>query len=138
MSKIPKAQIKDQKSKTKRKSEDTFAYRTVTISTLLSLIFFVVSLLFNTGIISIFVDINLIFDIVNILIKGIAILLFFLFMMVSIGNYKEMTGKPLGWKELLLLFILSLGQTLLNYIVFIFTLVGLLLILVYLYLVQEI
>jgi hypothetical protein len=138
MSKIPKAQIKDQKSKTKRKSEDTFAYRTVTISTLLSLIFFVVSLLFNTGIISIFVDINLIFDIVNILIKGIAILLFFLFMMISIGNYKEMTGKPLGWKELLLLFILSLGQTLLNYIVFIFTLVGLLLILVYLYLVQEI
>lgn len=138
MSKIPKAQIKDQKSKTKRKSEDTFAYRTVMISTLLSLIFFVVSLLFNTGIISIFVDINLIFDIVNILIKGIAILLFFLFMMISIGNYKEMTGKPLGWKELLLLFILSLGQTLLNYIVFIFTLVGLLLILVYLYLVQEI
>jgi len=138
MSKIPKAQIKDQKSKTKRKSEDTFAYRTVTISTLLSLIFFVVSLLFNTGIISIFVDINLIFDIVNILIKGIAILLFFLFMMISIGNYKEMTGKPLGWKELLLLFILSLGQTLLNYVVFIFTLVGLLLILVYLYLVQEI
>lgn len=138
MSKIPKAQIKDQKSKTKRKSEDTFAYRTVTISTLLSLIFFVVSLLFNTGIISIFVDINLIFDIVNILIKGIAILLFFLFIMISIGNYKEMTGKPLGWKELLLLFILSLGQTLLNYIVFIFTLVGLLLILVYLYLVQEI
>ena len=138
MSKIPKAQIKDQKSKTKRKSEDTFAYRTVKISTLLSLIFFVVSLLFNTGIISIFADINLIFDIVNILIKGIAILLFFLFMMISIGNYKEMTGKPLGWKELLLLFILSLGQTLLNYIVFIFTLVGLLLILVYLYLVQEI
>ncbi|MHA1990691.1 MAG: hypothetical protein ACW98A_06970 [Candidatus Hodarchaeales archaeon] len=138
MSKIPKAQIKDQKSKTKRKSEDKFAYRTVTISTLLSLIFFVVSLLFNTGIISIFVGINLIFDILNIIIKGIAILLFFLFMMISIGNYKEMTGKPLGWKELLLLFILSLGQTLLNYYVFIFTLIGLLLILVYLYLVQEI
>jgi len=138
MSKIPKVQTKDQKSKTRRRSEDKFAYRTVVISTVLSLIFFAVSLLFNIGIISIFADINLIFDILDILIKVIAILLFFLFMMISIGNYKEMTGKPLGWKELLLLFILSIGQTLLNYIVFISTFIGLLLILVYLYLVQEI
>lgn len=138
MSKIPKVQTKDQKSKTRRRSEDKFAYRTVVISTVLSLIFFAVSLLFNIGIISIFADINLIFDIIDILIKVIAILLFFLFMMISIGNYKEMTGKPLGWKELLLLFILSIGQTLLNYIVFISTFIGLLLILVYLYLVQEI
>ena len=138
MSKIPKVQTKDQKSKTRRRSEDKFAYRTVVISTVLSLIFFAVSLLFNFGIISIFADINLIFDILDILIKVIAILLFFLFMMISIGNYKEMTGKPLGWKELLLLFILSIGQTLLNYIVFISTFIGLLLILVYLYLVQEI
>lgn len=137
MSKIPKVQTKDQKSKTRRRSEDKFAYRTVVISTVLSLIFFVVSLLFNIGIISIFADINLIFDIIDILIKVIAILLFFLFMMISIGNYKEMTGKPLGWKEFLLLFILSIGQTLLNYIVFISTFIGLLLILVYLYLVQE-
>ncbi len=137
MSKIPKVQIKDQKSKTRRRSEDKFAYRTVIISTVLSLIFFVVSLLFNTGIISIFVGTSLIFDIVDIFIKVMAILLFFLFMMISIGNYKEMTGKPLGWKEVLLLFILSLGQTLLNYIVFFFTFIGLLLILIYLYLVQE-
>ena len=137
MSKIPKVQTKDQKSKTRRRSEDKFAYRTVVISTVLSLIFFVVSLLFNTAIISIFANINLIFDILDLLIKVVAILLFFLFMMISIGNYKEMTGKPLDWKEVLLLFILSLGQTLLNYIVFFFTFIGLLLILIYLYLVQE-
>ncbi|MHA1933510.1 MAG: hypothetical protein ACW96X_13280, partial [Promethearchaeota archaeon] len=120
MSKIPKGQIKDQKLKSKRKSEDKFAYRTVVASTVLSLFFFVVSLLFNTGIISIFEGRSLIFDIVNISIKVIAILLFFLFMIISIGNYKEMTGKPINWKEFLLLFILSLGQTLLNYLVFIF------------------
>jgi len=137
MSKIPKVQIKDQKSKTRRRSDDKFAYRTVVISTVLSLIFFVVSLLFNTGIISIFADINLIFDIIDVLIKVIAILLFFLFMLISIGNYKETTGKPLGWKEFLLLFILSLGQTLLNFIVFIITFIGLLIVLVYLYLVQD-
>ncbi len=137
MSKIPKVQTKDQKSKTRRRSEDKFAYRTVVISTALSLIFFVVSLLFNTAIISIFANINLIFDILDLSIKVVSILLFFLFMMISIGNYKEMTGKPLSWKEFLLLFILSLGQALLNYLVFILTFVGLLLILVYLYLVQE-
>jgi hypothetical protein len=138
MSKIPKVQPKGQKSKNRRKSDDKFAYRTVVISTAFSLIFFVVSLLFNTGIISVFVGINLIFDIVDIVIKVVAILLFFLFMMISIGNYKEMTGKPVDWKEFLLLFVLSLGQTLLSYIVFTFTLIGLLVILIYLYLVQEI
>jgi len=137
MSKIPKVQIKEQKLKTKRRSEDKFAYRTVVISTVLSLIFFVVSLLFNTAIFSFFANINLIFDILDISIKVVSILLFFLFMMISLGNYKEMTGKPLDWKEVLLLFILSLGQALLNYIVFFFTFIGLLLILIYLYLVQE-
>jgi hypothetical protein len=137
MSKIPKIQTKDREPKSKSRSEDKFAYRTVVISTALSLIFYVISLLFNAEIISIFTGTNLIFYILDILIKVIAILLFFLFMMISIGNYKEMTGKPLGWKEFLLLFILSLGQTLLNYIVFIFTFIGLLLILIYLFLVQE-
>ncbi len=138
MSKIPKVQTKDQKSKSKRISEDKFAFRTVVISCVLGLIFFVISILFNLEIISIFVGINLFSNIIDILIKVIVILLFFLFMMISIGNYKEMAGKPLDWKELLLLFILSLGQTILNYIVFIFTFLGLLLILIYLYLVQEI
>ncbi len=137
MSKVPKVQTKDQKPKTRRISEDKFAYRTVVISTALSLIFYVISLLFNIEIILIFAGINLIFDIINILVKVIVILLFFLFMMISMGNYKEMTGNPLDWKEILLLFTLSLGQTLLNYIVFTFTLIGLLLILIYLYLVQE-
>jgi hypothetical protein len=138
MSKIPKVQTKDQKSKTRRRSDDKFAYRTVVISTALSLIFFIISLLFNTGIISVFGGINLIFDILDVTIKAGAIILFFLFIMISIGNYKEMTGKPIDWKEFLLLFILSLGQTLLSYLVFLFTLIGLLVIIIYLYLVQEI
>ena len=138
MSKIPKAQTEGQKSNDRRKSEDKFAYRTVVISTAVSLIFLVVSILFNTEILVIFLGINLIFDILNMVIRVITILLFFLFMMISIGNYKEMTGNPLNWKEFLLLSILSLGQALLNYMVFIFTFIGLLIILIYLYLVQEI
>jgi len=137
MSKIPKDQIKEQKSKIKRRSDDKFAYRTVIISCVLSIIFYTVSLLFNVGVISIFTNINILFNMLDVLIKVATILLFFLFMMISVGNYKELTGKPLNWKELLLLIVLSLGQTLLNLWVFVFTFIGLLVIIIYLYIVQE-
>ena len=73
----------------------------------------------------------------DVLIKVATILLFFLFMMISVGNYKELTGKPLGWKELLLLIILSLGQALIDLWVFGFSFFGLLVIIFYLYLIQE-
>ena len=138
MSKIPKDQIHEQRLKKKRISEDKFAYRTVIIGVVFGFIFYVISLLFNIEIITIFVNGNIIFSIVNLLIKVGAPLLFFLFMMISIGNFKELTGKPLDWKELILLFILSIGQTLLDLWVFSFTLVGLIIILIYLFLVQEI
>jgi len=137
MSKIPKDQIKEQKSKIKRRSDDKFAYRTVIISCVLSIIFYAISLLFNVGVISIFTNINILFNMLDVLIKVATILLFFLFMMISVGNYKELTGKPLNWKELLLILVLSLGQTLLNLWVFAFTFIGLLVIIIYLYIVQE-
>lgn len=137
MSKIPKDQIKEQKSKIKRRSDDKFAYRTVIISCVLSIILYTVSLLFNAGVISIFTNINILFNMLDVLIKVATILLFFLFMMISVGNYKELTGKPLNWKELLLFIVLSLGQTLLNLWVFTFTFIGLLVIIIYLYIVQE-
>jgi len=137
MSKIPKDQIKEQKSKIKRRSDDKFAYRTVIISCVLSIIFYAISLLFNVGVISIFTNINILFNMLDVLIKVATILLFFLFMMISVGNYKELTGKPLNWKELLIFIVLSLGQTLLNLWVFAFTLIGLLVIIIYLYIVQE-
>ena len=137
MSKIPKDQIKEQKLKIKRRSDDKFAYRTVIISCFLSIIFYVISLLFNIEVISIFTNNNILFTMLNVLIKVATILLFFLFMMISVGNYKELTGKPLDWKELLLLIVLSLGQTLLNLWVFAFTFIGLFVIIIYLYLVQE-
>lgn len=138
MSKIPKDQNLEQKLKKKRKSDEEFAYRTVIVSAVLGVIFYIISLLLNMGIVSIFNNINIIFDLIGGLIKVVAILLFFLFMMISIGNFKELTGNPLDWKELFLLLILSLGQTILNLGVFIFTLIGLVIILIYLYLVQEI
>ena len=58
-------------------------------------------------------------------------------MMISLGNYKELTGKPVKSKEILFLFGLSLVQTIRSLIVFIFTLIALLLVIFYLYLIQE-
>ena len=137
MSKVPKDQIKEQKLKIKRRSDDKFAYRTVIISCFLSIIFYVISLLFNIEVISIFTNNNILFTMLNVLIQVVTILLFFLFIMISVGNYKELTGKPLDWKELLLLIVLSLGQTLLNLWVFAFTFIGLFVIIIYINLVQE-
>lgn len=137
MSKIPKDQVEQQKSKSKRRFDDKFAYRTVIISTILGLAFYIISLLFNIGIITIFSNVSMLFDIIEGFIKVGATLLFFLFMVISIGNYKELTGKPLGGSLVFLLFLLALGQTIMNTIIFVLTFIGLLIFLIYIYLVQE-
>ncbi|MHA2007410.1 MAG: hypothetical protein ACXABO_06695 [Promethearchaeota archaeon] len=138
MSKIPKDQNIGSKIKKTRKTDEKFAYRTVIISAVLGIIFYIFSLLLNLGFVSIFNSTSAIFGLIDGLIKVVVILLFFLFMMISIGNFKELTGKPLDWKELFLLLIVSLMQTILNLGIFIFTLIGLIIILIYLYLIQEI
>ena len=137
MSKIAKHPNKGKEVKYKKRSDELYAYRTVIISAILGGIFYVLSIFFNIGIITMFFNNNPIVNIIEIAVKVLVILLFFLFMVTSIGNYKELTGNPMDWKELLLLIGFSLGQTLLNLWVFLFTLLGLILILVYLYLVQE-
>ncbi len=138
MSKIPKKSGKEVKTRNQYYTDEEFAYRTVIISAIFGGVFYLISLLFNLEIILILPNQNIIWNIIDILIKVIVILLFFIFMITSIGNYKEITGKPLNWKELLLLILISIGQTILNPWIFIFTLFGLLVILIYLYLVQEI
>ena len=137
MPKITKQTEKNTKSKGKQRSDEKFAFRSVIISALLGGIFYVISLIFNTELLTVNLNQNIIWNILDILIKVGAILLFFIFMITSIGNYKELIGKPLGLKELLLLIIFSLGQALLNLWVFLFTFFGLILILVYLFLVQD-
>ena len=137
MSKIPKQQDKDQKLKEKYRFDEKFAYKTVIISAILGGIFYTLSLFFNTGFITIFMNKNIFWNFIDVLIKVIVILLFFLFMITSVGNYKELMGKPLNWKDLFLLFLLSIGQTILNIWVFTLTLFGLAVILIYFYIVQE-
>ncbi len=138
MSKIPKQTKKELKSKDKYGSDEKFAYRSVIVSAIYGGVFYIISLFFNAELITVFMNQNIIWNIVDILIKVLSILMFFLFMITSIGNYKELIGKPVDWKELILLFVFSLGQSILNPWIFIFTLFGLIMILIYLFLVQEI
>jgi hypothetical protein len=137
MSKIPKQNEKEIKSKEKYRSDEKFAFRSVIVSATLGGIFFILSLLFNTEILSIFMNRDIFWTSIDITIKVITILLFFLLMITSIGNYKELVGKPLNWKEMLLLVLLSIGQTILNVWVFVFTVFGLAILLIYLYIIQE-
>ncbi len=137
MSKIRKKPKKTSKLKRITESDEKVIMKSLRKSAILAGIFITMSLLFNTEIITYFMNRGIYWDIVDVSIKVSLILLSFLFMMISIGNYKELTGKPVGLKEIVLLTGLSLVQTMKNLYVFIFTLISLLLLLVYLYLIQE-
>jgi len=137
---MPKFKDKSKKtSKSKRISDndESDILKSLKNSAILGGIFLTFSLFFNTEIINYFMNRGIYWDILDVSIKVSLILLSFLFMMISLGNYKELTGKPVGLKEILLLFGLSLVQTMKNLYVFIFTLIGLGLLLIYLYLIQE-
>ncbi|MHA1106576.1 MAG: hypothetical protein ACTSPN_12790 [Promethearchaeota archaeon] len=133
MSKIKKEnQLKRSKS-----NDDKFAFKSVIRSTVLGGIFFIVSILFNGEILEIFDTSILLWNTIDSIMKVVFIMLFFIFMIISMGNYKELTGKPLNFKDIILLSVLSLIQAFRNPIVFTFTLAGLLILLVYLYLLQD-
>ncbi|MFX1321204.1 MAG: hypothetical protein ACFFBZ_16080 [Promethearchaeota archaeon] len=135
---MSKSPSKKANSKVKQAFNEKFAYRSVIISVIFGGIFLTISIFFNIEIITVFMDKNAFLDILDILIKTSVILLFFFFMMISIGNYKEIVGKPISWKEFLFLIVLSLGQSILNLWVFIFSVIGIIIILIYFYLIQEI
>jgi hypothetical protein len=137
MSKIPKESEKKFKSKKKNRNDDDFAFRSVLISAIFGGILFIISFLFNVEIVTIFMSGEILFTIIDVILKTFLVLLFFIFIITSYGNYKELVGKPLNWKDLLVIIVISIGQTILNLWVFILTLFGLIIILIYLYLVQE-
>lgn len=128
---------KENQLKKSKLNDDKFAFKSVIRSTVLGGIFFIVSFLFNGEILEIFDTNILLWNIIDSIIKVILILLFFIFMIISMGNYSELTGKPLNFKDIILLSVLSLIQAFRNPIVFTFTLVGLFILLTYLYLLQD-
>ena len=108
---------KDKKKppKSKNISEDAFLLRSVRISAILGGIFLLLSLIFNGT--ERFFDhlvINLLPSISHLLqednwvvidniIKVSVILFAFFFMIISLGNFKEYTGKPIKIQEILIL-----------------------------------
>ncbi len=141
---MPKFKKNSRKTlKSNKISDEIFKLKSVRISAILGGFFLVLSLLFNgteiyfNGIISIYLGKTLYWEILDYAIKVIVILFAFFFMMISVGNFKELTGKPVKLKEILLLFGLSLIQTIRNIWVFAFTLIGLFIILFYFYLIQD-
>ncbi len=136
MSKFKKNDIRSKKEIVQSKLDEKFAYKSVLLTAIISGILLVISLLFNTQIITIFMIENTIWFYIDIIIKTLVILLFFLFSIISIGNYKELSGKPLDFKIVFLLFIISLIQAYRNSWVFGFTFLGLIVIIVYFYFIQ--
>jgi len=137
MSKFKKNQVKSKNNTQKSKLDEFFAYKTVLLTAILSGIFLVISLLFNTQLITILMVENTIWFYIDILTKVLVILFFFLFGIISIGNYKELSGKPLDFKLVFLLFILSIVQAFRNLWVLGFSFIGLLVIIAYFYFIQE-
>jgi len=137
MSKIKKDSVKSQPTKKKEKIEEKFAYRSVILSAIFGGLFLAISIILNGEIITLFQGDNPFLLALDITIKVLVILIFFILIMVSLGNYKELTGKPVDFKIIGLLFFFSLIQAFRNSLVFSFTLGGLLVIVLYLYLVQD-
>ena len=137
MSKIRKDTAKSESIRRKPKFIEKTAYRSVILSGILGGVFLVLSIMLNGEFITIFTSRDLLWVSIDIALKVLIILFFYFFMMISIGNYKELTGKPIDFKMILLIFFLSLIQSFKDSIVFSFTLIGLLVIVVYLYVVQE-
>ena len=131
---------KDKKSKKisqKKGFDETFAYKTVIKSIIFAGLFLVISILFNLEIITFFMDLGGFWVIFDVVIKVVAILLFFFFITISIGNYQELVGRPLKLKLIILVFVLSLLQAFRNPLVLILTFFGLAAITAYVFFVQE-
>ena len=137
MSKIRKDTAKSGSLKRKPKFIEKTAYRSVILSGILGGVFLVLSIMINGEYFIIFTSDELLWVSLDIIIKVIIILFFFFFTMISIGNFKELTGKPIDFKIILLIFLLSLIQSFRNSTVFSFTFICLLVIVVYFYVVQE-
>ncbi|MBD3342756.1 MAG: hypothetical protein GF353_26905 [Candidatus Lokiarchaeota archaeon] len=139
--KRPEKLTKSKKQRIRKREQEIL--KTIRISALLGGIFLLISFLFNVthwfedGIITKIIARETLWDIVDNSIKALTILLCFLFMTTSIGNYKELTGKPLKLWEVIVLVGLSLLQTFRNFWVFLIASISLGIAVFYLYLVQD-
>lgn len=134
--KVPEGLKEDEKPK-KRIGREDFIIQSSKKSFFLAGLSFLVSILFNTGIITLFENQNTFMDSLDVTIKSISIIMFFLFLCIAVGNILELNGRVLGWKEFTLLILLSILQSIKNGWVVLFTILGIAGIIVYLWAIQE-
>ncbi|MCF2138954.1 MAG: hypothetical protein K9W44_02715 [Candidatus Lokiarchaeota archaeon] len=121
-------------------------FNSAKISYILALIFFIISFLFNGLIITPWNDLvqnaassaegPTALGVIDIAIKSVSIILFFLFAFISWGNLQELRGYIITWKEMVVLIILTLIQATINGTVFLISTIGVIIILVYFYFIQ--
>ncbi|MHA1776222.1 MAG: hypothetical protein DRO88_11965 [Promethearchaeia archaeon] len=121
-------------------------FNSAKISYILALVFFIISFLFNGILINPWVNLvenassaangPTFVGVLDILIKSLSIILFFLFGFISLGNLQELRGYIVTWKEMVVLIVLSLFQATINGTVFLISTIGVIIILVYFYFMQ--
>ncbi|WP_371801986.1 hypothetical protein [Candidatus Lokiarchaeum ossiferum] len=74
--------------------------------------------------------------IADILIKTISIIAFFFFTLISVANYRELSGYLMSWKELLVLLIITLIQATTSGLIFVICACGVAIVLTYMYFIQ--
>ena len=77
-----------------------------------------------------------ILNVLDVIIKSFSVILFFLFILISLGNYQEMRGYIVKWKQLLFIIIISILQASTEIYVFLIAAIGITLIITYFYFIQ--
>ncbi len=111
-------------------------FQSTVITYLLALVFFILSLLFNAEYISLNFGESTGAQVGEIALKSVPVILFFFFMLVAVGNYQEMRGYIVTWKELVALLVLSFLLAGSSGWVFFISFLGISLIITYLYFLQ--
>ncbi|MFX1237969.1 MAG: hypothetical protein ACFFAS_14725 [Promethearchaeota archaeon] len=139
MPKFEKNRTKGRPSEKSQEIDEAFAFRSVKVSLILGMVFLFISLCFN--LLDVFslleLEDSVLLEILDYSIKIASPLFFFLFILISVGNYRDLLGKPIDWLGILGIFLLSLLQTIRNTTVLGGTFIGLIIIIIYFYILKE-
>lgn len=106
-------------------------------SLILGGIVLIISLIINGNMIQIEVEVGTPIDVILTLVKSLVIILFYSFVFLGIANSMELKGKPATMREVIIILILSLFQSIRSPSVFWISLAGILLINMYFWAVQS-
>ncbi len=104
---------------------------------LIAAVFLVLSIIFNSELIRPFgTDIGRLLKLIEYGFRGLLVIGFFMFALISWGNLKELRGSIIGIKEIIILMLMALLQTILNSYVFLAAVVGVTIVSIYIWLMQ--